>query len=77
MSQQTKYGDNNEEQPSLWYIKAYKKHNAWAAMKGVDPKAARREFIEFAEAQLAVAFCKDDEIVKKAKDFIAKTASRF
>ena len=29
LSQQSKFGDNDEEWPSIWNIKAYKKHGAW------------------------------------------------
>ena len=54
LSQQTKFGDNNEPSPSMWNLKANWKHDAWMKQKGRDREASRKEFIMLAEAILGV-----------------------
>ena len=54
LSQQAKFGDNNEEKPSVWNLKANWKWDAWNKQKGRKRQASRKEFIMLSEAILAV-----------------------
>ena len=42
------------ETPSIFWIKDYKKHNAWMSLKGKSNEDSRKLFIKVAEALLAV-----------------------
>ena len=54
LSQQAKFGDNNEDSPSMFNLKATWKHDAWMKQKGRKREASRKEFIMLSEAILAV-----------------------
>ena len=69
LSQQTKFGDNNDEKPSVWWIKETFKYNAWMKLKGMSSDEARKTFIKYAEGLLAWKRSSDSVLEQKGKDF--------
>ena len=49
LSQQAFWGDNDQPEPSYFYLLDNYKWHAWTEFKGMSQDDAKEEFIEFAE----------------------------
>ena len=77
MSQQSKYGDNNDPTPAKVNIKGNLKHKAWNKMKGKTQEQARKQFITYAESIIASKLAEDPVIKEKGKRQAEKMAKDF
>ena len=77
MSQQSKYGDNNDPAPTKVNIKGNLKHKAWNKMKGKSQDEARKQFITYAEAIIASKMADDPIIKEKGRKEAEKMAKDF
>ena len=69
LSCQAKWGDNDEECPSRWNLKAYYKWDAWTKQAGRPRTDARKDFIKLAEALMGVE-SDDAELQRQGKEYL-------
>ena len=82
LSQQAKFSDNNDECPSMFNIKGYKKWNAWDRQRGRPQEDARKDFIMHSEAILAYKGIgayegRSEQVMNDAKSYMDKVKDQW
>ena len=70
LSCQAKWGDNDEEEPSRWNLKAAWKWDAWTKQAGRPRTDARKDFVKLSEAIFGVE-SDDPELQRQGKEYMA------